>query len=116
MALFGEKYGNRVRVVSIGDWSKELCGGTHVNATGEIGLLVITSETGIGSGIRRIEALAGAAAYAFVNDVREQLNAAARALDTKPQDLVMRAGHLLSQVKELEKREEMLTRQLARRD
>jgi alanyl-tRNA synthetase len=116
MALFGEKYGDRVRVVSMGDWSKELCGGTHVGATGDIGLLVITSETGIGSGVRRIEALAGAAAYAYVNDQREELREAAASLDTRPDILVSRARQVTAQLRDQEKRIEALTRQLAERE
>jgi alanyl-tRNA synthetase len=116
MALFGEKYGDRVRVVSIGDWSKELCGGTHVEATGDIGLLVITSETGIGSGVRRIEALAGAAAYAYVNDLRDELSAVAEMLETKPENLLTRAEHVMRELRDAEKRTESLTRGLAARE
>jgi alanyl-tRNA synthetase len=113
MALFGEKYGDTVRVVKIGDWSKELCGGTHVQATGDIGLLVITSETGIGSGIRRVWALAGAAAYAYLTELREQLSDAAAALDTRPDNLLNRAQQLSAQVREQEKRIEVLSKRLA---
>jgi alanyl-tRNA synthetase len=116
MALFGEKYGDKVRVVSIGDWSKELCGGTHVDATGDIGLLVITSETGIGSGVRRIEALAGAAAYAYVNDLRAELKEIAEALDSRADTLAVRAQQVSVQLREQEKRIETLTRQLAERE
>ena len=113
MALFGEKYGDVVRVVKIGEWSKELCGGTHVDATGDIGLLVITSETGIGSGVRRIEALAGAAAYTYVNGLRDQIAASAEALGAPPQNLVKRAEQVMEQAKKDEKRLHHLTQQLA---
>lgn len=116
MALFGEKYGDRVRVVSIGDWSKELCGGTHVNATGDIGFLVITSETGIGSGVRRIEALAGAAAYAYVSDLREELSEVAGALETRPDNLIARAHQVVGEVRDLQKRVTALTERLAARE
>jgi alanyl-tRNA synthetase len=112
-ALFGEKYGDFVRVVSIGDWSKELCGGTHVDATGDIGLLVIASETGIGSGVRRIEALAGAAAYTYVNGLRDHIAASAEALGTPPQNLVKRAEQVMEQARKDEKRLQHLTHQLA---
>jgi alanyl-tRNA synthetase len=113
MALFGEKYGDIVRVVVMGDWSKELCGGTHVQATGDIGLLVITSESGIGSGIRRIWALAGAAAYAYLSELRDQLSELTAALDTRPDNLLKRAQQLVSQVREQEKRIDALSRRLA---
>jgi alanyl-tRNA synthetase len=116
IALFGEKYGDLVRMVSMGDWSKELCAGTHVGSTGDIGLLVITSETGSSSGVRRIEALAGAAAYAYVTQLRERLHDLARVLDTQPENLFGRAEHLTFQVKEQEKRIAALTQQLAERE
>jgi alanyl-tRNA synthetase len=116
MALFGEKYGDVVRVVSMGEWSKELCGGTHVDRTGDIGLLLISSETGIGSGIRRIEALAGAAAYAYVTDLRERLEDAAARLDTAPDKLVERAEHVAAESRERERRVDDLTRRLAARE
>ncbi len=116
MALFGEKYGERVRVVSMGDWSRELCGGTHVNATGDIGLLIITAETGIGSGVRRIEALAGAAAYAFVHEIRHRLNEIATTLQTRPEHLVPRAQQVLNELRERDRQIESLTRRLADRE
>jgi alanyl-tRNA synthetase len=113
MALFGEKYGDTVRVVKMGDWSKELCGGTHVEATGDIGLLLVVSETGIGSGIRRIEALAGAAAYNYVNGLRAQLDELATALGTRADNLMGRAQQLSEQVRTQEQRIEALSRRLA---
>jgi alanyl-tRNA synthetase len=116
MALFGEKYGDRVRVVKIGDWSKELCGGTHVGATGDIGLLLITSETGIGSGIRRIEALAGAAAYSHIIDLREYLNELATSLESKPDQLLLRARQLSVELRDANKRIDALTQKLAARE
>ncbi len=116
MALFGEKYGETVRVVSMGEWSKELCGGTHVDRTGDIGLLLITSESGIGSGIRRIEALAGAAAYAYVTDLRERLDNIAARLEANPESLEGRAEHLVTESKERERRIDELTRRLAARE
>jgi alanyl-tRNA synthetase len=116
MALFGEKYGDTVRVVKMGDWSKELCGGTHVDATGDIGLLLIESETGIGSGVRRIEALAGAAAYAHVHELREELARVAAALETHPDNALNRAQHIVGQVREQEKKIESLSRRVAQSD
>jgi len=116
MALFGEKYGDEVRVVSMGDWSKELCGGTHVDSTGEIGSLLIVSETGIGAGIRRIEAVAGAAAYTFLTDLRQLLADTAETLDTQPRNLVARAQQMVQQARAQDKRLEALTGQLAGRE
>jgi len=116
MALFGEKYGDVVRMVSMGDWSKELCGGTHVHATGDIGLLVVIGETGIGSGVRRIEALAGASAYAYVTELRQTLEAAAGVLETKPDAIVRRAEQLTAQMRDQEKHVAALSERLAARE
>ncbi len=116
MALFGEKYGDQVRVVSMGEWSRELCGGTHVNATGDIGLVVITSETGIGSGVRRIEALAGAAAYAYVQTLRDQLQAVTSVLEVRPEHLISRTQQLVAEVRDRERQINVLTQRLAARE
>lgn len=102
LALFGEKYGESVRVVLVGDVSKELCGGSHVMNTAEIGLFKIVSEAGIGSGIRRIEAVTGAGAFEYIN-VREQLllNAAA-ILKSRPEEITSRVESVMDQIKKLE--------------
>jgi alanyl-tRNA synthetase len=111
MALFGEKYGEKVRVVSMGP-SKELCGGTHVSDTLEIGPVVIISESGIGAGIRRIEALAGRAAYEYFRDAERQLSLTAETLSTSPERLVDRAEDVVEQLRASEKRVAQLTRRM----
>ena len=103
MALFGEKYGEKVRVVVVGDISKELCGGTHVAATGEIGPSKIVAESSIGSGLRRIEAVTGLAALDYANQREAMLEAAAQLLKTRPEELVSRLEQALNHSKELEK-------------
>ena len=108
MALFDEKYGDRVRVVRVGDYSRELCGGTHCRATGEIGLFVLVQETGIASGVRRLEALTGEAAFRYVKEQETLLKHASDLLKTRPADLVPRLERLLSQVKEQERELEKL--------
>ena len=102
MALFGEKYGDIVRVVNIKDCSVELCGGTHVNNVAEIGLFKIVSEAGVASGVRRIEAITGKLAYDKVNSVEKTLNKAARLLKSRNNEVVEKIEALLTQVKTLE--------------
>ena len=108
LALFGEKYGDQVRVLKLGDFSTELCGGTHVRRTGDIGLFKITGESGVASGIRRIEALTGAGALAHVANEEQRLAAAAAMLSAGPQEIVDKLAQLLARHKELEREMESL--------
>jgi alanyl-tRNA synthetase len=104
MALFGEKYGERVRVVSVGDWAKELCGGTHVHRSGQLGLIKLLSESSIGSGVRRIEALVGVDAYSFLAREHVILNSLTELIKgTRPEELPERISKLLLKIKEMEK-------------
>ncbi|GAB3473580.1 alanine--tRNA ligase [Polaromonas eurypsychrophila] len=102
MMLFGEKYGDEVRVLSIGS-SKELCGGTHVGRTGDIGLFKIVAEAGVASGVRRIEAVTGANALAYLQSLESAMQAAASSLKASPTELQHRIGQVLDQVRSLEK-------------
>ncbi|NQD65493.1 alanine--tRNA ligase, partial [Bacillus haikouensis] len=113
MALFGEKYGEVVRVVSIGDYSLELCGGCHVSNTSEIGLFKIISESGIGAGTRRIEAVSGESAYNLLNEQVSLLKEAANKLKANPKDLVNRVDALLLEMKELQRENESLAAKLS---
>lgn len=108
MALFGEKYGDVVRVVNIGDYSMELCGGTHANAAGDIGLFRILSEGGIAAGVRRIEAVTGATALSQVQQQQQSLQRLADLVKSDPQKLELRLQKILEQQKELEKELEQL--------
>jgi alanyl-tRNA synthetase len=106
VALFGEKYGDRVRVVSVHPQSTELCGGTHVRRTGDIGLFKIVSDSSIASGIRRIVALTGAGALAYVREIEEQMRKASEILKTSPKELVKRVEATQKRIKELERKAE----------
>lgn len=113
MALFGEKYGDEVRVLSIGEASTELCGGTHVSRAGDIGLFKITSESGIASGIRRIEAVTGHHALQWVNHQQQLLSDSAALLRTAPEQLSDRLTQMLERQRDLEKQLQGLQSKLA---
>ena len=114
MALFGEKYGDTVRVVMIGDFSRELCGGTHVGHTGEIASFKILSESGVAAGVRRIEAITGNNVTAYYQEMEERLNAVARVLKTSPATLLDRAEHLMAEIKVLQSENESLKSKAAK--
>ena len=103
MALFGEKYGNEVRVVSMGDYSIELCGGTHLNNTSQVGLFKILSEGGVAAGVRRIEAITGRSVYEYLNNRDELIKETCNALKTKEDNLVHRVNALVEENKSLTK-------------
>ncbi|MFI5355914.1 MAG: alanine--tRNA ligase [Opitutales bacterium] len=104
LAFFGDKYGRIVRVVDIGGYSRELCGGTHVGTTGEIGLVKIVAEMAIAAGTRRIEAVAGQPAYTFVSGHEDALKAVSARLNAGPQDVLQKLEILFAQQKELERK------------
>jgi len=116
MALFGEKYVDTVRVVSVGAVSRELCGGTHVRATGEIGLFKIVSEAGIAAGVRRIEALTGPDALSLVQKEGRVLQQLTNVLKVLPEELEGKLSGLISRNKELEREISQLTARLAAKD
>ena len=104
MALFGEKYGDVVRVVSVGDWARELCGGTHVNRSGQLGIVKLLGESSIGAGVRRVEALVGVDAYKFLAREHVLLNSLTEIIKgARTEELPERISDLLSKMKETEK-------------
>jgi len=114
MALFGEKYGERVRVIRIGDFSTELCGGIHLDATGQIGLFKVVNEGAVASGVRRIEAVAGEDALRHVGQQEAALRESASLLKIPPLELPKRLQKLLDEQKQLEKQLVHLEARLAR--
>lgn len=112
MALFGEKYGDIVRVVQVGDYSLELCGGCHVENTSSIGIFKIVSESGIGAGTRRIEAVTGQAAYKVMNEQVSLLHQAASVLKANPRDVVTRVEGLKDEIRTLQRENESLAAKL----
>ncbi len=113
MALFGEKYGDEVRVLKMGGFSTELCGGTHVGRTGDIGLFKVVSESGIAAGVRRIEAVTAEGALAWVQQQEANLQQAATALKAPAQELTQKVGQIVETVKSLEKELARLKSKLA---
>jgi alanyl-tRNA synthetase len=104
MALFGEKYGDQVRVVSVGDWARELCGGTHVSASGQLGLVKLLSESSVGAGVRRVEALVGVDAYKYLAREHLLLNSLTEIVKgARAEELPERISDLLNKIKEIEK-------------
>ena len=104
MALFGEKYGDQVRVVSVGDWARELCGGTHVSRSGQLGVVKLLSESSIGAGVRRVEALVGVDAYKFLAREHLLLNSLTDLIKgARAEELPERISDLLTKMKEIEK-------------
>ncbi|MCX6571573.1 MAG: alanine--tRNA ligase [Candidatus Aminicenantes bacterium] len=113
MAIFEEKYGESVRVVGIGDFSKELCGGVHVHATGEIGVFKILSETSVASGMRRIEAVTGEGAYLYIRELEDLVSGLEKGLGVSRKDLPTRVDKLLSRAEELERENRGLRKKMA---
>ena len=113
VGLFEDKYGDEVRVLTMGDYSKELCGGIHVKNTGNIGLFKIVSESSIASGVRRIEAISGQGVYEYLNEMEESMDELSNILKTNKNDLVNRVVNLSDEIKEKEKEIEALKAKMA---
>jgi alanyl-tRNA synthetase len=103
MALFGEKYGDRVRVVSVGDWARELCGGTHAGSSGKLGVIKLLGESSIGSGVRRVEALVGSDAYRFLAREHVLVAQLAETLKARPEELPERVNDIVEKLRAAEK-------------
>jgi alanyl-tRNA synthetase len=103
MALFGEKYGDQVRVISVGDWARELCGGTHAGRSGQLGVIKLLGEASIGSGVRRVEALVGADAYQFLAREHVLVSQLSEALKVRPEELPERVGDMVERLRAAEK-------------
>ena len=114
MALFDEKYGETVRVVSMGDFSKEFCGGTHVKSTGDVTVFKIASESGIAAGVRRIEALTGDNVLEYYKNIENQLEAAAKAAKTNAANLIDKIEHMMAEIKALQSENESLKSKAAK--
>ena len=114
MALFGEKYGEKVRVVQMGGYSVELCGGTHVANTGNIANFKIVSESGVAAGVRRIEAITGAGVLKYYADLEAMLNQAAKTLKTTPASLLEKCEHLMAELKAVQSENESLKAKAAK--
>jgi alanyl-tRNA synthetase len=114
MALFDEKYGETVRVVSMGDFSKEFCGGTHVKNTGDITAFKIISESGVAAGVRRIEALTGDNVFSYYKNVEKRLEEAAVAAKTTPASLIDKIEHMMAEIKALQSENESLKSKAAK--
>lgn len=103
MALFGEKYGDQVRVVSVGDWARELCGGTHAGSSGKLGVIKLLGESSIGSGVRRVEALVGSDAYRFLAREHVLVNQLSEVLKVRPEQLPERVNDIVEKLRAAEK-------------
>ena len=114
MALFGEKYGEKVRVVSMGDFSKEFCGGTHVKNTSDIKAFKILSESGVAAGVRHIEAITGDNVFAYYSNMEKELEEAAKVVKSTPANLKERLEHLIAEMKALQSENEALKSKAAK--
>jgi alanyl-tRNA synthetase len=103
MALFGEKYGDEVRVISVGDWARELCGGTHAGRSGQLGVIKLLGESSIGSGVRRVEALVGGDAYRFLAREHVLVAQLSEALKVRPEELPERVNSIVEKLRVAEK-------------